>query len=116
MPNILSVTKTERRTIIEIQIPSDLAHFSGHFPGLPILPGIVQVDWAIRLMQNTFDIAGERFVGIKGLKFSAPLLPDDKATLTIDLEPDKGRMLFNIQSGKRACTSGQYLFSCDVQQ
>lgn len=113
MPNILSVSKTDQYAVYELHIPGDLAHFSGHFPGLPILPGIVQVDWAIRLMRESFGVSDERFVAIKGLKFSSPLLPDDKATLTIDFQPNRQRMLFTLQSGERTCTSGQYLFSGD---
>lgn len=113
MPEILSQSRSELQAIFELHVPADLAHFSGHFPGLPILPGIVQVDWAIRLMQESFDIEGERFVAMRGLKFSSPLLPGEKATLTIDLQPDKGRMQFRINSGTRTCSSGQFLFSGD---
>lgn len=116
MPDILSTNKTEQSAIFEIFIPNDLAHFSGHFPGLPILPGVVQLDWAIKLMHESFGIQEDRFVGIKAMKFMAPLVPDTHATLSLEIRPESGRMLFIIHSRGKTCTSGQVLLSTIKQQ
>ena len=59
----------------ELRVPPTLAHFAGHFPGLPILPGVVQVDWAIRLAAEHVAGACARSASIDRLKFMAPVPP-----------------------------------------
>jgi len=55
-------------------IPAGLTWFDGHFPDDPILPAVVQVDWAIHFAQSLgFD--PDRFVGLARLKFKAVIVP-----------------------------------------
>lgn len=71
------------------QITADLPCFAGHFPGQPILPGILQLRWALSLAASAF--AGrypeDRFVGLSRVKFKQPVVPP--ATLCFELE-DQG--------------------------
>ncbi|MDH3510037.1 MAG: hypothetical protein OER85_04180 [Gammaproteobacteria bacterium] len=56
-------------------IPASLNWFDGHFPDDPILPAVVQVDWAIRFGRRLgFD--PDRFAGLARLKFRAVIQPD----------------------------------------
>ena len=53
-----------------------LSYFAGHFPGDPILPGIVQVQWSLAVAEEVFvDISQEHFSGLSQLKFKARVLP-----------------------------------------
>jgi 3-hydroxymyristoyl/3-hydroxydecanoyl-(acyl carrier protein) dehydratase len=38
-----------------LRVPPTLEHFRGHFPGFPILPGVVQLDWAVRFGRLHFE-------------------------------------------------------------
>lgn len=60
----------------------DLRWFSGHFPGRPILPGVVQIDWAAR-HGTRLGFDERRFAGLSGIKFAAPVAPGAVVALTL---------------------------------
>jgi len=84
-------------------VPADLEAFTGHFPGDPILPGVVQVDWAIRLGAEVFGPLGP-FSGLDQVKFLEPIRPG--ATLTLDLALDRGSLKFQYSGAQGRITSG----------
>ncbi|HZX32591.1 MAG TPA: hypothetical protein VFF03_14655 [Rhodocyclaceae bacterium] len=110
-PQVLSVQKETDAVSLELLVSRDLAYFRGHFPGLPILPGVVQVDWAIRFAQDHLGIPADRFVSLKALKFSAPVGPDTRLDLRLNWKPETRRLEFAYSSGTRKYSSGQAVFS-----
>jgi len=93
----------------ELRVPPSLIHFDGHFPGVPILPGVVQLDWAIRL-------ASEQVPGIQGLasvdrlKFMAPVRPGALLALTLSHDAPRRRVQFAYRLGDRDCASGVIVY------
>ena len=89
----------------ELRVPHTLAHFAGHFPGLPILPGVVQVDWAIRLAHEW--LPGVRtLASVEQLKFMAPVPPGALLRLTLTHDAARRRVSFAWRAGGRDCASG----------
>jgi acyl-coenzyme A synthetase/AMP-(fatty) acid ligase len=74
---------------LELDIHPELEAFRGHFPEAPLLPGVVQVDWAIREGERRFGALGV-FRGLKALKFQRPISPGMRVTLTLSRLPAKG--------------------------
>ena len=62
----------------------------GHFPGNPIVPGVVLLDRVAAAIENS----GERLARIGVVKFLTPLKPDEHATLAI--ARDGARVSFRI--------------------
>ncbi|WP_175733079.1 AMP-binding protein [Burkholderia ambifaria] len=89
----------------ELRVPPTLAHFDGHFPGLPILPGVVQIDWAARLAGREMP-AVQEIRSIEHLKFKAPVPPGAVLALRLAHDPVRGHTRFAFRCGGRECTSG----------
>lgn len=67
--------------------------FNGHFPGQPIMPGVLQVEalaqaGAIMLMTQKVENTDESlmvFTGIKNAKFRRQVVPGDQLVLEVEL-------------------------------
>lgn len=108
-PEILSEKTTGPRVLVELRVPSALEHFEGHFPGLPILPGVVQLDWAIRMAIQRFGIEAP-FNALENLKFQAPVKPEFLLSLKLDWDVEQGRLEFAYSDGVRKYSSGRVRF------
>jgi 3-hydroxymyristoyl/3-hydroxydecanoyl-(acyl carrier protein) dehydratase len=106
--------------LLTLHIPPELEHFSGHFENVPILPGVIQIDWAVRLAQKYLKQAGELndgFSGMERLKFLAPVPPDIRLTLHLKWHPQTRRLDFAYSTPQRNYSTGQLFFnrnSCPI--
>lgn len=110
---VITETRDDQSLRFELRVPVALAHFAGHFPGLPIVPGVVLLDWAIRLASGY--VADVRDVAsIDRLKFMAPIGPGALLTLSLTHEPARYRVQFAYrltqQAGGRDCASGVIVY------
>lgn len=88
LPGILAESGTPTSRRYRLQVPLDADGFAGHFPGLPLLPGVVQIEWSLRLAQPHFKLSGP-FSHISALKFMRVIRPG--ATISLDLRYDSDR-------------------------
>lgn len=93
----------------ELRVSPDLVHFAGHFPGLPILPGVVLVDWAVRLAAAR-NRAARAITSVDQLKFMAPVPPGAVVSLRLAHEPERCRVRFTARLGARDCASGVFVY------
>jgi 3-hydroxyacyl-[acyl-carrier-protein] dehydratase len=69
--------------IIEPSHPS----IAGHFPGRPVVPGVVILDQAIALLER--NLPGRHVVILRDVKFLSPVIPGDAVTIEfIEKLPD----------------------------
>ena len=101
--------KDSQRAVIELTAPGDLFYFDGHFPGVPILAGVVQIQWVITCGRQCFDLPPV-FRGIHALKFHRIIGPDKPFTLELLHEPIKSCLSFKITSPVGTHTSGKVMF------
>lgn len=107
-PTVRAVRRSGTHAELDLFIPASLDFFPDHFPRLAILPGVVQVDWAISLGREHLGLPGT-FRGLRNVKFMSPVLPG--ATLTLFLDGKPRELAFAYRAGERTVSSGRALFS-----
>lgn len=98
---------------LELEVPLDLAHFSGHFPQTPVLPGVVQIDWAQQLARQLMPGLPPRFAGMEVLKFQQLVRPGDRVQLSLRFDAERGKLYFAFRRDEAACSSGRILLEAD---
>jgi 3-hydroxymyristoyl/3-hydroxydecanoyl-(acyl carrier protein) dehydratase len=73
-PPVLSQHDDDVHLRLVMEITPELSWFQGHFPGNPVLPGIVQVHWAVIASRFLFSV-GSGPHEIKHLKFKSVVTP-----------------------------------------
>lgn len=106
-----------RQATAQLWVPTDLPCFAGHFPDQPILPGVMQLDWAIQLANNLWpnETQISHFAGCARLKFKAPVLPNSLLTLALELNSDESRqqpptIAFALRSATQTLTTARLLY------
>lgn len=92
---------------VDIDVPADLEYLQGHFPEQPVVPGVVQVHWAIERATDHFGALGA-FKGIEALKFHRIIEPD--TNLKLELEFSDGKLRFSYSSEFGRHSQGRILF------
>lgn len=85
--------------MIPLDIPADHPSLAGHFPGMPIVPGVVLLDAALEAIGRALgrDLSDCR---IASAKFLSPVLPGQALAVEHALS-DAGALRFTIHAGQR---------------
>ncbi|WP_170153491.1 3-hydroxyacyl-ACP dehydratase FabZ family protein [Acidithiobacillus sulfuriphilus] len=102
-------TFIRRRTILAhhevfFSIPAQHPVFDGHFPGHPIVPGVMLIDEVIYTVEFA---TGQTMTGcrITMAKFYSPASPGEVLTLRFDTKADAS-IAFEIHGGNRKVAAG----------
>ncbi|CZF83733.1 hypothetical protein GCE9029_03983 [Grimontia celer] len=109
-PTLLKAETETNSVTLTLRVDSSLEDFKGHFPTFPILPGVTQIDLAMRYAEEYLPLDGQ-FGGMEVIKFQDPILPEAVVTLTLTWDPEKRKLYFSYQSKDRAHSSGRVLIS-----
>jgi 3-hydroxymyristoyl/3-hydroxydecanoyl-(acyl carrier protein) dehydratase len=104
-PEILAQTVSAERAEFEFYIPENLFWFLGHFPDAPILPGIVQIHWALHYARTAGLNTPEALQDFQ-VKYRNMILPGMRICLVASSSPEKGLFTFEFTDGGQVCSSG----------
>ena len=107
-PRLLSVQVEADGYRLLVLVDKDLDWFRGHFPGTPVLPGVVQLHWAVRIACSLFDIDATPET-VNRLKFQNIVAPPRVIELEVG-RPDGGRVPFTFRSLGMIHSSGTLRF------
>ena len=88
---------------LPLTIAADHPAFAGHFPGRPIVPGVVLLDLAQHAIEASASV---RITGVAVAKFLSPVSPGEP--LELSFESVQAGVRFQLQSGDRAVASGRF--------
>lgn len=84
--------------------------FDGHFPGAPVLAGVVQIEWAIALGRRLFGITGD-FLRMEAVKFQRIFQPGPALRVELDWRADRAALRFQFSSVAGNHSSGRIFFT-----
>jgi 3-hydroxymyristoyl/3-hydroxydecanoyl-(acyl carrier protein) dehydratase len=108
-PEILSTARDADSVRLRLRIQAGLIQFQGHFDHFPLLPGVVQVDWAIRLGRNHFSLP-PNFRRLSALKFMRVTQPGAELELSLSYN-GAGELSFRYARDGDVYSSGRALFT-----
>jgi acyl-coenzyme A synthetase/AMP-(fatty) acid ligase/3-hydroxymyristoyl/3-hydroxydecanoyl-(acyl carrier protein) dehydratase len=107
-PEVLEQSASDGEWSLQLSVPPDLAYFSGHFPKAPVLPGVVQVEWALNLGRQLLKLDGA-FAGMEVLKFQQLVRPGDEIQLHLRFDAERSKLYFAYRNATATCSSGRIL-------
>jgi 3-hydroxyacyl-[acyl-carrier-protein] dehydratase len=79
---------------IPLNIPADHPAFAGHFPGTPIVPGVVLLDEVLHAISSSTGM-DETSWQISSVKFLSPLTPNEAVVIEHEQMPN-GTIKFQV--------------------
>lgn len=107
-PRTLSCAEMPDAYCLLLHVTPDLSCFRGHFPGQPVLPGIVQLHWATLVAAAHFGFKDPP-QHIKRLKFSNVIIPPRIVELRLE-RIDQLQVQFNFQGLGQQNSQGRLVF------
>ena len=108
LPRPETVSSTEAGAEVVVEIPADSPWFSGHFPGRPVLPGVVWLHAAAELVRGFVRRDGRplEVAGFRNVRFLT--LVEGAARATIAVGPavgaGPGELRFEVRiGGEQVC-------------
>ncbi|WP_250460492.1 AMP-binding protein [Microbulbifer litoralis] len=95
LPRVIKREMAEQNVRVEIQIPADLPCLPGHFEDAPVVPGVVQIDWAMHYGRELLGLGG-RFSSMEVIKFKQLLRPGENAVLELEFDIEKNKLKFRF--------------------
>ena len=92
---ILAIQAHEAR----VRFPANAPYFAGHFPGQPIVPGVVLIDAAVQVAAQATG-RPLRLLRLAHAKFLQAVGPDQEALWRFQIAPDPERPEWLKVSGK----------------
>jgi len=87
-------------------VPASHPSLPGHFPGTPVVPGVVVLDHVLAATESWRQCA-VHVSGLRQVKFHAPLLPQERADVA--LEADGDALRFQVTRDGQLIAQGSFV-------
>jgi len=94
-------------------IAADHPSLPGHFPGAPLVPGVLILDEVVSALRDWQK--GCELTAIRTVKFLKPLRPEQLFTINLTATADPARISFCCHIEKDPIVEGQLDVSCGIK-
>lgn len=108
-PEPIGSRQTGDGVILSLCIPRNLAYFAGHFERIPIVPGVVQIQWAMHYAQQFLGLQAT-FSHMEAVKFKELLMPEQHFELSLRYLPQTCKLEFRYHTETCEYSSGRIYF------
>jgi 3-hydroxyacyl-[acyl-carrier-protein] dehydratase len=91
--------------LAERVIPASHPSLPGHFPGQPIVPGVLILDVVVQALREWRPHS--RVAALPNVKFLSPLLPGEPFSIELSQEDASRPLRFDCRAGERRLAQGQ---------
>jgi 3-hydroxymyristoyl/3-hydroxydecanoyl-(acyl carrier protein) dehydratase len=105
LPDVVQSHVSDDSATLQLRLGNDLFQFQGHFPNNPILPGVAQLDWAIKLA-NIHLGTSTTVKEVRHLKFRRLTPPDTRLQLILQHDPISASLSFEFKEDSTPISSG----------
>lgn len=105
-PILHGETRGPLSLVRDVTVPEDLVFLEGHFDGFPVVPGVVQLGWAIDAAETGLG-APARVAAVENLKFKELLLPGQRLRLEVSWSEARDVLRFRLAAGERVFSAGR---------
>jgi 3-hydroxymyristoyl/3-hydroxydecanoyl-(acyl carrier protein) dehydratase len=108
-PEIREERITPQNLVLALRIPKELAYFTGHFDEISVVPGVVQIQWAMHYAKERLNL-DKAFSHMEAIKFKELLLPDQCLELSLCYCVASYKLTFRYLSNATEYSSGRIYF------
>ncbi len=90
----------------EMVVPAHHPSLAGHFPGRPVVPGVVLLDGVVQILARLAPETQSQTLAATSVKFLAPVLPEE-ALVVVFNEVGAGRWRFVCRRAEAAVARGE---------
>lgn len=97
--------------VVRLRVPADLAYLEGHFPEVPVVPGVCQITWVIEEIES-FLGRRQSVERMEAVKYFELLLPEQEFNLEYSFNAETGKWTFQMsRDNGRKISSGRLQFA-----
>ena len=90
---------------LQLCIPREHRCFADHFPGAPLVPGALLLQWILNLLADSH--CGQVNY-LKQVKFLAPVLPGDNLQIRVSCPADERQVSVSVYKNETLVLKGQF--------
>jgi 3-hydroxymyristoyl/3-hydroxydecanoyl-(acyl carrier protein) dehydratase len=109
-PDAIETRHSEKGVELDLLLPRSLLYFDGHFRGFPVLPGVVQLHWAIAFGRRYFAIGAAPPESVQ-VKFRSVIGPAERICLALRHDGSRRKLAFEYRDAVATRSSGVVSFT-----
>lgn len=109
-------TRAGQKIVVIKNVTLNEPFFQGHFPGLPIMPGVLQIEAIAQAACLAYLRPGDPefdffIASLSEARFRRPVVPGDTLTIYAEIVKDRGSMILVRGEAK---VDGQVVVECEI--